>query len=899
MAKTLQKKVKFSKGQVSPELIERTDLDFYDSSAQEIKNLVSTVYGGVRTRQGTNYIDYITNVDEDTPDSITSDIFNDTSHFTDLTPVESPQLGTHKLLAQLDFGQNQAGACRIEIKKIKVVPFEVEVTTTGTTSQQLESGRYRIDLVGAGGGGHGTLIGGNTVYNYSGGSGAYVYGVKEIETGTYNIVVGAGVSNAKGGDSSFDGEIAGGGYPSNGNGGTATTTLSYKNGNHGSFGNTMTAPGGASVYNGYGAGATLSGIGNKSGGNGYAKISLYQPSYNLVFSASTDGTNWELITTKNISTTEYDISVPMTYRYRYVKIEISGNENLQSKIAFSYIRNDLSASEQSTLPVKMHKFIYNNEERYLLVLVDEKVQIFRDDVLVQIVTATGMLRDYVRDVKVAYKDDTIILTHPEMPPKQLQRQSDNTWQWSDFTIKNTPQVLFGSETIAHKTTKITPSRTEGTVKITAASSIFDSGYVNQYIDGNGGRVRVTEYVSGTVVNGVTVIPFYTTDGITDWDYISGYEDAWSAQRGYPSTCLFAQQRLWFGGSKSLPAHIWASRLDDYNNFRNAGNYDNDAIDITMLTNNRIMNMIEQRGIHIFTSGDEWTIQEGTYTPDKISITKNTNNGSLPVTPAILSGAIVFVEKNGKSLLSYIYNYDQASFVTDNISLFSNLVQHPIAFDTEVNSSKDKSDFLYLVLDDGTMLCGCVLLDQRITSISEFRTNGNVKDVCCLLDEVYLLVDRNGTLCLEKLGNAKTDCTIKELITDNQVNGLYKCEGKYVYVYSDTQNYGKHLVAGDGITLEKTPDEVCNIGIAFDYRLESNPIAINGKTTSIKKRIAKATLTCKDTKELEFNGQKKKSKDDIFDFYSCTKYGNDVRFIVRGEFSPVGILSVLLNINYEG
>ena len=925
MAKTLQKKIKFSKGQVSPELIERTDLDFYDSSAQELKNFISTIYGGVRSRQGTKYIDYITNVDEDTPDSITSDIFNDTSHFTDLTPVESPTLSTNKLLAQMDYGQNQDGSCRIEIKNIRIVPYVVEKTSAGTYSEYLESGEYQVDIVGAGGGGA-TANAGTTSSVWStscaGAGGGYVHGFMSISQGTYQIVVGAGgvgkqetsygwVQATSGGDSSFDGQIAYGGrygrvkaygieYDPATGGGTSTTLIG-ETGNGGGYSNVggwtpSGASGGTSKYNSvYGKG----GDNNQNGNGGYVKISLYQPSYNLVFSGSKDGVNWTEIATKNISTTAYDISVHFGYRYRYVKIELSGNDNLQSKIAFSYIRNDLSASNQGDLPVKMHKFIYNNEDRYLLVLVDEKAQIFKDDVLVQIVTATGMSRDYVRDVKVAYKDDTIILTHPEMPPKQLQRQYNGTWVWSNFPIKNTPYYAFGGETSTTKSVGITPSKTEGSIKITADSSIFDSSWVGQYIDGNGGRVRITEYTSDTVVKGVTVVPFYTEDKITSWQYISGYEAVWSAQRGYPSTCLFAQQRLWFGGSKSLPAHIWASRLDDYNNFKNAGNYENDAIDITMLTNNRIMNMIEQRGIHIFTSGDEWTIQEGTYSPDKITVVKNTNNGSFGIEPVILSGSVCFIEKNGKSLLSYIYNYEQSSFITENISLFSNLIQSPIALDTEVNSSKDKSDFIYLVLSDGTMLTGCMLLDQKITSISEFKTAGSIKDVCCLLDEVYLLVDRNGTLCLEKLSNVKTDCTKQEYITSTQVSDLYNYTNNYVYVYNDNVNYGKELVVGDTVILEKNPNDVCNIGLAFDYRLESNPIAINGKTTSIKKRISKATITCKNTKELEFNGQKKKSKDDIFDFYSCTKYGNDVRFIVIGEFSPVEILSVLLNINYEG
>ena len=912
MGKTLQKKVKFSKGQVSPELIERTDLEFYDSSAQKMKNVISTVFGGVRSRKGTKYIDYITNVDEATPTTVTSDVFSDTTHFTDLTPVQSNTVGNNRLFASFDYGADESGYCRIEIKNAKVIPLVKEYKNPGTYRENLVEGDCTIRLVGGGGGGAHARWG---VWNsnHSGGSAAKCEGTIHITEGTYSIIVGAGgngvytadtgqyIYAGNGGNTSFANQVAGGGYGAwartgsgdpvgaNGAGGTYTVS-SGVTGQNGTTGSTT------GWFGNYGAG------GNNGGGNGtggYARIELHNLQYTLKFYGSSDNNEWVELGTRSISTTTSDISVPSAHRYRYVKIEVEYTGSIPTKFAFDYIRNDLSTSNQAELPVKMHKFIYNNEERYLLVLCDEMIQIFKDDVLVQIVTATGMTQSLIRNVKLAYKDDTIILTHPEMPPKQLQRQTNGTWVWSTFTIKNTPYYLFGNESTSTKTVSITPSGLEGSIKITAASSIFDSSWVGQYIDGNGGRVRITEYTSGTVVKGVTVIPFYTTDAIASWTYISGYEAVWSASRGYPSTCLFAQQRLWFGGSKSLPSHIWASRLDDYNNFKNAGNYENDAIDVTMLTNNRIMNMIEQRGIHIFTSGDEWTIQEGTYSPDKINIVKNTNNGSINLTPAILSGVVVFVEKNGKSLLSYIYNYDQASFITENISLFSSLIKKPVAFDTEVNSSKDKSDFIYLVLQDGTMLTGCLLLDQKIISISEYVTDGAIKDVCCLLDEVYLLVDRDGTLCLEKITNVPTDCTKKELVTTSSIEGLYYYFGKYVYVYSDTKNYGKYLVQGETLYLDSIPNEEVNIGVAYDYRLESNPLAVNGKTTSIKKRISKATVTCKDTRKLEFNGQKKESKDDNFDFYSCTKYGNDVRYVIKGEFTPAEILSVLLNINYEG
>ena len=289
---------------------------------------------------------------------------------------------------------------------------------------------------------------------------------------------------------------------------------------------------------------------------------------------------------------------------------------------------------------------------------------------------------------------------------------------------------------------------EGAIKITAASSVFSASDVGQFIDGNGGRLRITEYISGTVVNGVTIIPFYTKDAIASWKLITGYEAVWSATRGYPRTCLFAQQRLWFGGSRDLPSHLWASRINDYNNFKNAGNYSNDSIDVTLLTNNPILNLVEQRGIHIFTAGEEWTASESTLTPDEISIKCNTKNGSLSLTPVVVNGVVMYIEKNGKSLLGYVYNYEQASFVSDNMSILSNLLQAPTDMDVETNSNTDRGDFLFVVLEDGTMLTACIALSENIFSISKFVTDGNIKDVCCLTSDTYIAVERKGYLYLE-------------------------------------------------------------------------------------------------------------------------------------------------------
>lgn len=141
-----------------------------------------------------------------------------------------------------------------------------------------------IHVVGAGGGRSSTAYPIQGVWHYwaaSGGSGAYVYGVKEVTAGNYTITVGAGTSagaTANGGNSSVFGEVAGGGKTgtssagnsTGGAGGIASTTLNFINGNNGGRWTDGHGPGGASVYEGYGEGAR-SNDGSASVG-GYVKI---------------------------------------------------------------------------------------------------------------------------------------------------------------------------------------------------------------------------------------------------------------------------------------------------------------------------------------------------------------------------------------------------------------------------------------------------------------------------------------------------------------------------------------------------------------------------------------------------------------------------------------------------
>lgn len=909
MANTAQKKVKFSKGQISDDLVERTDLDILDSSAQVLTNFTSTVYGSVRNRRGTDLVARIS--DLYTYGTATSGIGGNADYIQGITEFKSDNIGTNRTVFSIDYGEVIASGM-FELNNIRLDGL-LGLIDTGTSGSYVlpESREVYVELYGGGGGGS----------SGSGGRGAGIKAYANLTAGTYNYTIGTGGAGApayvrnnngqNGNTSTFTGTgvsitCNGGerGYASRDTGRSGYTgALTY------SFDDTFTIKErtygeqtGVSLYNntwsGYGAGGIYQGNGTGAGHAGTDGHILLKAGYiTLKISTSQNGIDWTENDTIRLTTDKKTMSYQFN-SFRYVKVEIVDSSlfNFNGTISFTYAR--LVSYVSANKNVVMHSFIYNNDQKYLMLFSNEKVDIYRDDNKVQEINAVGLSEQYLRDMKLTYKDDTIVITHPDIKTKQLQRQQDGNWAYSDFEFKNVPYHAFGGETEENKTVGITPSELEGAIKITADSSIFDSDYVGQYIDGNGGRVKITEYESGTVVKGYTVIPFYTKDKITSWKYIKGYEPVWSDTRGYPSTCLFAQQRLWFGGSKSLPAHIWASRLDDYNNFKNAGNYDNDSIDVTLLTNNRIQNMVENRGIHIFTSGEEMTISENSYTPDKISITTNTQNGSLrSVVPVVLSGTVCYIEKNGKSVLSYVYDYDQASYVSNNISILSNLIERPVRMAHEVNSQKSKGDLIYIVLEDGTMIVGSALLPEKIFSLSKFKTDGEIVDVCCLLEDTYIIVKRDEVLCLEKISESRTDNTVKTYVSGNKITGLSNYPQTVVYVYGDTY-CKKHAVNGGEIELEREIEENVYVGLPFSYELESNPIAINGRTMTTKKRIAKATIYCKDTKQITFNGQTKKANNN-FEFFACTKYSDDVRFNISGEFEPVNVLSITLNINYEG
>ena len=827
--RTKQKKYKFSKGEINPKLLERQDLDVLESSASYINNMVSTPFGSVRTRGGTDNIAQVAD---------------------NITVIATPTI----------------------------------TNGTGGTSANLYNETALFESTG--------LYGVTDWFSYDFGATGAIY--KVYTENMYFSLTEAALTPVIVDGVITDATINTAGIGLN----SVTLTVVDRLGEDAEL---------TAITDSTGA---ITGITVVDGGTGYSSattitIAYTSPADTVTFQASIDAATWVDIDSYSVTATTKDfVSTIDSSIYRYVRFLGSGT--VKSKLNLYYSRAFTSTPEADS--IKMVSFVFNLEQKYLMVLKDEEIDVFEDDILIDTVTATGLLDSLFKNIKTTQAEDTMIFTHPDLRTKQLVRSQPAgvlTFTFADFPYTNVPMDDFGAEVTTRPAQTLTPSETAGSIKLTAGGAVFTSASVGQLVDGNGGRVRITSYESTTIVYGYTIIPFYTTVAIASgtWDYISGYVNVWSATKGYPTTCLFYEQRLWFGGAKSKPNTVWASRVGQYTDFENMANYANDSISATISSEqiDEIVNIYANRGIQIFTAGAEWIIPEGATTPDTINVSKNTSNGSLAkVEPTDISGVTMFVEKNGKSLLSFVYSDTQAAYTTESISLLTDLMNNPVRMAIDYNSSQDVGNFLYVAMEDGSMAVWCIMLIQKIVSPVRFNlgNGGLIKDVVNVVGDTYLLVDRKDKMYLEKLSESKVDLTTTDSSLAANITGLGNYNGEHVRVYNDTDgDLGTHYVLNDEITLDNVPTAEVNIGYPFNYALTSNKMSVNGQTENIEKRIAKATMTTTDTPKITFESQTISQTDDVYDFYGVTAFSRDCRFHITGAWDYVEILSILLNINY--
>ena len=314
--------------------------------------------------------------------------------------------------------------------------------------------------------------------------------------------------------------------------------------------------------------------------------------------------------------------------------------------------------------------------------------------------------------------DTLIIVHENFAPFQIQRGANNT-TWSATALSlDIPKVQFtaGTTSLSGGGVTATPSATDGNITITSNGTPFTDAMIDQFIQFKSpkgfGRARIIARRSSAEIDAVVEIPFINTDAIpiTDLEIYTGFEDAWSNTRGWPRTCSFHEGRLYFGGSASLPATLFASVVGDHFSFKPSQSLDDDAFLITLTTDavNAITGIRSGRDLQIFTTGAEFFLPQADLdpiTPSNVTIKSATRRGSkVGIRPQAAEGGTLFIQRQGKALRELLFSDVELSYVANNISLLSShLLMDPKRMALRPATDTTEGDLLLIV--NGTDTAG--------------------------------------------------------------------------------------------------------------------------------------------------------------------------------------------------
>lgn len=834
----------FAAGEISPYVANRVDLDKYKSALLTAQNLVIRPFGGCYRRQGSEFIGQIKYDDKPTAlvafnagidDAYLLEVGYQYIRIWEDGKYTGTELSTpYDNVDNLQFTQSadtmficssdypiqclQRTAMGWTFKEyeitepyydsaVQTVNKETSFTTPGTyTFTPQVTGKYTIEIIGAGGGGAGTGVqhysytygdDGNTatgtieLQGGNGGTGEKKIVVDTLTAGqTYSITVGAG---GKGGKSQYSKK--GDARPTDGT-----------NGEKSSFNNSEAKGGGggiASKPNGQnqstkGKDGTSCQGGAKGGTAGVCKDIQRNPSQ---ITDGKDGQNG------------------------YVRITFSENNELKPSATSG---NDvtITATKDTFTPgmVNSHIKLTQQTENQ-----SERIEI-----------QASSITEETKSIRVgkAWK----ITTHGTWKGKVTVYHSDDNKTWQEYRSykSNNDQNFTESGTVTTPTWMKAVAVTDadnGSGKLTVDFSR------NPY--SNDGTAKITEVVSPTEVKASVITDFANTDKTQVYALSS-----WNDDNGYPKMACFFQDRLVLAATKKEPYSIWMSRTGDYPNFGiekvDGGVTDDSAIKADLITRNgfEILHLVPAKDLVILTTGNEWIIEgSSVITPAKINPRPQTMRGSNTCPPQHIGNRIVHVQRSGKTVRDLGYQYDADNYNGDDLTL---LATHLTEGHKLVSSAyiQEPNSTLYYVRDDGVLLSLAFIKEQNVFAWSHHTTDGKYKKVTSIpngaSDILYVTVERNGKIYIERF-NPDIEAAV---YMDSYVTGSGSSIeaphliGKTVQILADGTRMKDAAVPENGLVAFGQSFSDITIGLAYETRVKQPGPDIGLKEGTMQARISK-------------------------------------------------------------
>ncbi len=574
------------------------------------------------------------------------------------------------------------------------------------------------------------------------------------------------------------------------------------------------------------------------------------------------------------------------------------------------------------------------EKKYIIMITKEYILFFLNGQFVGNVFKKDLTTiEKLNEIKYSQFNNVIVFTHEKIAPFYLKYnfENENFQAPEDYELQNLPKVNFDNKFIKNISgVQFTFDWSRQIVTTNIDFFNVPSFFDNMNPTGqrlNGGNlakfyVEIIDYENRQASFNVIVPPLNTSATVYQSLQLEvGYEDIVSKDRGWPSTCLFYQQRLWFNGSPNKSGFLFSSRLGEFNNFKNYSNSSNDSIQQEILTSQKvsIVNLHGNKGLQIFCDSCEFFCDDNYLTPNNFFVRKVSDIGiTKDLNVVDFVDNILFIDKNKTAINLFNFINQQAlpSYKSQNISILNqNMIKTPKKLQVDFNNLNGEGNFIYILNSDGEIIIANLLLDDGIKAFTRIKfTNGEVKDIILINNKIYFIIMRNETLFIETFEEQLfTDLTTEVACSDEKgqfrIYGLENYVGKNVILYKyDLSWYMETYIEEPFLFINKSDlDEGVDlegslfIGIAYYGELELNNITIEGMTKNIKKRVAQITIEATDESmaNLVINEGEhiKKTTTNQYKRISLTGYKNENNVKIRTLLGRCEIKSILEVINY--
>lgn len=344
------------------------------------------------------------------------------------------------------------------------------------------------------------------------------------------------------------------------------------------------------------------------------------------------------------------------------------------------------------------------------------------------------------------------------------------------------------------------------------------------------------------------------------------EDVFSSVRGYPKTGCFYQGRLVLGGTKSKPQSIIMSKAGSAFNLDTGEGDDDEAIFITISSRklNNIVDVFPGRNLQIFTDGSEFSVNQTPITPSNVDVSPQTSHGAINIEVADIDGATLFADRNGKSIKSYLFTFQEDSYTTNDISVLSpELISNPVNLSILGGDAADDANWLFIINDDGNATVLNTLREQDINGFTRWITSGELTNSVVLDKDLYMVNKRTiggvENYFIEQWSfEHLMDNSVKRSPVGSQITDLDYLDGQTVQVVADGIVLPERTVSSGVIELDSSEIGYFNfeVGINFTPSLSSMPINSNpgsGQNQMRLKKIIRMNARVQNTSGLYIEG----------------------------------------------